>query len=141
MLQQEPQVKYSTHLQAYLADDGVLILQNIELRRLAFEVVLQDFVETHYLGPLFALNPQTARLLADGDCSLLAGTLLLPDFSPSAVTLKFTTSIQVYGESAERKSNLNSRYLDIDASIGLSLFHAWLSDMSRALILILCLML
>ncbi|NLQ24796.1 phytanoyl-CoA dioxygenase family protein [Shewanella sp. S-1] len=98
-LQQEPQVQIFTHLQAYLADDGVLIPQNIELDAWLECRTVQDFVETHYLGPLFALNLQTARLLASGDRSFLAGTLLLPDFSPSAVTLKFTTSIQVYGNS------------------------------------------
>ena len=99
LLQQEPQVQIFTHLQAYLADDGVLIPQNIELDAWLECRTVQDFVETHYLGPLFALNLQTARLLASGDRSFLAGTLLLPDFSPSAVTLKFTTSIQVYGNS------------------------------------------
>ncbi|MBP7662422.1 MAG: phytanoyl-CoA dioxygenase family protein [Shewanella sp.] len=99
LLQQEPQVQIFTHLQAYLADDGVLIPQNIELDAWLECRTVQDFVETHYLGPLFALNQQTARLLASGDRSFLAGTLLLPDFSPSAVTLKFTTSIQVYGNS------------------------------------------
>lgn len=99
LLQQEPQVQIFTHLQAYLADDGVLIPQNIELDAWLECRTVQDFVETHYLGPLFALNLQTARLLASGDRSFLAGTLLLPDFSPSVVTLKFTTSIQVYGNS------------------------------------------
>lgn len=99
LLQQEPQVQIFTHLQAYLADDGVLIPQNIELDAWLECRTVQDFVETHYLGPLFALNLQTARLLASGDRSFLAGTLLLPDFTPSAVTLKFTTSIQVYGNS------------------------------------------
>lgn len=99
LLQQEPQVQIFTHLQAYLADDGVLIPQNIELDAWLECRTVQDFVETHYLGPLFVLNLQTARLLASGDRSFLAGTLLLPDFSPSAVTLKFTTSIQVYGHS------------------------------------------
>ncbi|MGI2142195.1 phytanoyl-CoA dioxygenase family protein [Shewanella baltica] len=99
LLQQEPQVQIFSHLQAYLADDGVLIPQNIELDAWLECRTVQDFVETHYLGPLFALNLQTARLLASGDRSFLAGTLLLPDFSPSAVTLKFTTSIQVYGHS------------------------------------------
>ncbi|MCU7961820.1 phytanoyl-CoA dioxygenase family protein [Shewanella sp. SW32] len=108
LLQQEPQVQIFTHLQAYLADDGVLIPQNIELDAWLECRTVQDFVETHYLGPLFALNLQTARLLASGDRSFLAGTLLLPDFSPSAVTLKFTTSIQVYGESklSENQSQL-----------------------------------
>ncbi|MCU8021104.1 MULTISPECIES: phytanoyl-CoA dioxygenase family protein [unclassified Shewanella] len=99
LLQQEPQVQIFTHLQAYLADDGVLIPQNIELDAWLECRTVQDFVETHYLGPLFALNLQTARLLASGDRSFLAGTLLLPDFTPSAVTLKFTTSVQVYGNS------------------------------------------
>ncbi|MGI2184485.1 phytanoyl-CoA dioxygenase family protein [Shewanella oncorhynchi] len=99
LLQQEPQVQIFTHLQAYLADDGVLIPQNIELDAWLECRTVQDFMETHYLGPLFALNLQTARLLASGDRSFLAGTLLLPDFNPSAVTLKFTTSIQVYGNS------------------------------------------
>ncbi|MBP6518784.1 MULTISPECIES: phytanoyl-CoA dioxygenase family protein [unclassified Shewanella] len=108
LLQQEPQVQIFTHLQAYLADDGVLIPQNIELDAWLECRTVQDFVETHYLGPLFALNLQTARLLASGDRSFLAGTLLLPDFSPSAVTLKFTTSIQVYGNStlSENQSQL-----------------------------------
>ncbi|AVI66006.1 phytanoyl-CoA dioxygenase [Shewanella sp. WE21] len=108
LLQQEPQVQIFTHLQAYLADDGVLIPQNIELDAWLECRTVQDFVETHYLGPLFALNLQTARLLASGDRSFLAGTLLLPDFSLSAVTLKFTTSIQVYGESklSENQSQL-----------------------------------
>lgn len=108
LLQQEPQVQIFSHLQAYLADGGVLIPQNIELDAWLECRTVQDFVETHYLGPLFALNLQTARLLADGDRSFLAGTLLLPDFSQSAVTLKFTTSIQVYGHStlSENQSQL-----------------------------------
>lgn len=108
LLQQEPQVQIFTHLQAYLADDGVLIPQNIELDAWLECRTVQDFVETHYLGPLFALNLQTARLLASGDRSFLDGTLLLPDFNPSTVTLKFTTSIQVYGESklSENQSQL-----------------------------------
>lgn len=108
LLQQEPQVQIFSHLQAYLADDGVLIPQNIELDAWLECRTVQDLAETHYLGPLFALNLQTARLLADGDRSFLAGTLLLPDFSPSAVTFKFTTSIQVYGNStlSEHQSQL-----------------------------------
>jgi len=108
LLQQEPQVQIFTHLQAYLAGDGVLIPQNIELDAWLEYRTVQDFVETHYLGPLFSLNLQTARLLASGDRSFLAGTLLLPDFSPSAVTLKFTTFIQVYGHStlSENQSQL-----------------------------------
>lgn len=108
LLQQEPQVQIFSHLQAYLADDGVLIPQNIELDAWLECRTVQDLAETHYLGPLFSLNLQTARLLADGDRSFLAGTLLLPDFSPSAVTLKFTTSIQVYGNStlSENQSQL-----------------------------------
>ncbi|PTA48523.1 phytanoyl-CoA dioxygenase [Shewanella morhuae] len=108
LLQQEPQLQIFSHLQSYLADDGVLIPQNIELDAWLECTTAPDLAETHYLGPLFALNRQTAHLHSSGDRSFLAGSLLLPDFSLSAVTLKFTTAIHVYAESTlgENQSQL-----------------------------------
>ncbi|MGX9461409.1 phytanoyl-CoA dioxygenase family protein [Shewanella sp. A14] len=98
LLQQEPQVQIFSHLQAFLAENGTLIPHNIELDAWLECRSVGNLTEAHYLGPLFALNLQTARMLASGDRSLLAGDLRLPDFPPKQVSLKLTTAIQVYGE-------------------------------------------
>ncbi|MCL1090353.1 phytanoyl-CoA dioxygenase family protein [Shewanella profunda] len=103
LLQQEPQVQIFTHLQAFLEADGEFIPQNIELDAW-LECKTVQGRETHYLGPLFALNRHTAQQLASGDLSLLAGSLLLPDFDQGTVTLKLTTVVQVYEQHKLREN-------------------------------------
>lgn len=104
LLQQEPQVQIFSHLQAYLRESGSLIPESIELDAW---LDIKGKALT-YLGPLFSLDLPNARLLAQGDRSIFAGSLLLPDFHPQAVTLKLTTQVRVYAEHglAENQSQL-----------------------------------
>ncbi|PIW60187.1 phytanoyl-CoA dioxygenase family protein [Shewanella sp. CG12_big_fil_rev_8_21_14_0_65_47_15] len=104
LLQQEPQVQIFSHLQAYLGAGGSLIPESIELDAW-LDIKGKDLT---YLGPLFRLDLPNARLLAQGERSIFAGSLLLPDFHPQAVTLKFTTQVRVYAEHglAENQSQL-----------------------------------
>ncbi|MDG5901149.1 phytanoyl-CoA dioxygenase [Shewanella xiamenensis] len=94
LLQQEPQVQIFSHLQHFLAEDGCLIPESIELDAW---LELKERLPI-YLGPLFCLDLAQARLLAQGDRSGLVGSLLLPDYEPQPISLKLTTKIRVYGE-------------------------------------------
>lgn len=94
LLQQEPQLQIFSHLQRFLAADGELIPQNIELEAWLLH---PQWPEAYFLGPLFALNKVTAQQIDRGDVSLLSGCLVLPEFTPRQVSLKCTTQIHVFG--------------------------------------------
>ncbi|MDP5138006.1 phytanoyl-CoA dioxygenase family protein [Rheinheimera baltica] len=94
-LEQEPQVQIFVHLQRYLKDDGCLIPQQVLLSA-ELEWQHQQQLRKHKLGPVFCLDLQSAKALAQGQNGLLQSQLPLPEFEPGPVDIKLCTEIQVY---------------------------------------------
>ena len=88
---QEPQVSVFSHLVQFLAEDGELLPQRIEL-----DLWLSGGDNPMHLGPLFTLERQTATALQRGDLSCLQGSLPVPEYSSTLTDIKLTTYIQVY---------------------------------------------
>lgn len=105
LLQQEPQVKVFSHLQQFLAPDGILIPEEISLkawltdRPPSLACVSQTRTSKQlYLGEFFKLNRDTAKRLRNGENALLSARFQVPQEAYSFPHLKLTTDIRVYGE-------------------------------------------
>lgn len=94
-LEQEPQVQIFVNLQRFLKDSGSLIPQQVLL---SAELEWHDKGgrQQHKLGPVFCLDLDSAKALAQGKTELLQNQMLLPEFEPGPVDIKLCTEIQVY---------------------------------------------
>ena len=98
-LVQEPQVSVFAQLQHFLADDGVLIPEQIRLDiwlSKAGKLPSSSNFKEIFLGKVFQLDRATASQIANKDFSCLEGNLMVPDYPQDLCDLKLTTFIQVY---------------------------------------------
>jgi hypothetical protein len=94
-LEQEPQIQIFVNLQRCLKDGGSLIPQQVLL---SAELEWQDKGgrQQHKLGPVFCLDLDSAKALAQGKNGVLHSKILLPEFEPGPVDIKLCTEIQIY---------------------------------------------
>lgn len=94
-LEQEPQIQIFVNLQRCLKEGGSLIPQQVLL---SAELELQESQvwQQRDLGPVFCLDLNSAKALAQGQSEVLQAQILLPEFEPGPVDLKLNTAIQVY---------------------------------------------
>ncbi len=95
MLVQEPQVSIFAHLSPYLAEQGRLVPEQVIIRGWLLSGAA---AEPESIGEVFALNYQSACELRQCDEPVIERVLTIPDYSAEMVDLKFTTSIQTYGD-------------------------------------------
>ncbi|WP_215398252.1 phytanoyl-CoA dioxygenase family protein [Rheinheimera oceanensis] len=94
-LEQEPQIQIFVNLQRCLAAGGSLIPQQVLLSA-ELEWQYRQKLQSHHLGPVFCLNLDTAKAMAQGQNGVLHSSMLLPEFEPGPVDIKLCTEIQVY---------------------------------------------
>ncbi|WP_127019542.1 phytanoyl-CoA dioxygenase family protein [Rheinheimera mangrovi] len=94
-LEQEPQIQIFVNLQRYLKKSGSLIPQKVLLSA-ELEWQYKQQPQSHSLGPVFCLEMDSAKALAQGKTELLRCQMIVPELEPGPVDLKLNTEIQVY---------------------------------------------
>jgi len=105
MLRQEPQISIFSHLSPWLARDGQLIPQQIQID--AWLEIANT--EPRKVGNIFTLNKQTSLILNQQTPADINASLKIPAWQAERANLKFTTTIQVYADHwlHEKQCSLN----------------------------------
>ncbi len=116
MLVQEPQVSIFAHLRPYLATGGSLIPQQIRIEGWLISKPKSDAPLP--IGEIFTLNKQSALELNQQHTPDIQKKLRIPQYNSTHAHLKFTTTIQVYGEHwlHENQCSLNLPHIIYEAN-------------------------